>query len=319
MRAPSTVQIIAAVLAARAGSVTTGNIWFVDSGHTSAADRVGKGKLPNNPFATLAYPCLAANSACGVRANNGDVIVVAAGHTETVSAAGTVTIDVAGLAIFGAGAGSDRPTFNFTATASTFLITAANVRIENFLFTGGIDAVVSAVVISAADAKIVGSEFRDVTGQATNYITTTAAANRLLLDGNVFNCAIAAGGDTCVHLVGGDGITIRNCRFFGNWAAGAILNDTTACTNITVADCFIQNGLDTATADGIVAVGLAATSTGFVGPNLNIRIGVDSTSNAANITGAIVGAAAQIIQPINIVNLGGESSMFTNITASTDA
>jgi hypothetical protein len=41
--------------------------------------------------------------------------------------------------------------------------------------------------------------------------------------------------------------------------------------------------------------------------------------NAANITEALVGAAMQFMQPINLVNLAGESSMQTNIAASTDA
>jgi hypothetical protein len=41
--------------------------------------------------------------------------------------------------------------------------------------------------------------------------------------------------------------------------------------------------------------------------------------NAANITEAVVGAACQFYQPINIANLAGEVGMQTNITASTDA
>ena len=41
--------------------------------------------------------------------------------------------------------------------------------------------------------------------------------------------------------------------------------------------------------------------------------------NAANVTEAVAGAAMQFMQPIRIVNLAGESSMETNITATTDA
>jgi hypothetical protein len=58
-----------------------------------------------------------------------------------------------------------------------------------------------------------------------------------------------------------------------------------------------------------------ATTTGNVGPNISARL----ADNAANVTEAFVGADMQFFQPIRIVNLDGESSIETNITASTDA
>lgn len=319
-----TVQLINAALASK-GIVTTGNIWFVSSTATGAADRVGKGKAPGTPFATLAYAVLAANSANGVRANKGDVIIVMPGHAETISAAGTVTIDVAGLTILGVGVGSARPTFNFTATASTFLLTAANTIIDNCLFTGGIDAIVSAIVVSAADCSLTNCEFRDVTGQATLGILTTAGANRLRIAGHLHSGDSAAGADAAIRIVGGTGIVIEDFKIFGNFAVSAIDNATTATTNITIRNGEIQNGLDVATADGIVCVNFVDLSTGFVGPNLHLRLGVDSTSNAANITGAIKSAAQtggvgpQVVLPVNVSNLGFEATMTWNGTASTDA
>jgi hypothetical protein len=56
-------------------------------------------------------------------------------------------------------------------------------------------------------------------------------------------------------------------------------------------------------------------STGMIGPNINLRL----QDNAANITEAITGATFVYFQPINVVNLAGESSLVINITASTDA
>ena len=79
---------------------------------------------------------------------------------------------------------------------------------------------------------------------------------------------------------------------------------------------YIQNGYDNT---AVVGITLVSTSTGHVGPNINIRIGLDSTSNTINITEAIVGAAMQFFQPLNVCNLGGEVAMQSNITASTDA
>ena len=37
------------------GNVTTGNVWFVDSGATNAADTATNGKSAAYPFATLDY------------------------------------------------------------------------------------------------------------------------------------------------------------------------------------------------------------------------------------------------------------------------
>lgn len=297
-----------------------GQVFYVGStrtlpGGSTATDSDGTsyGRRPDYPFSTLDY----AIGQCS--ASRGDTIFVLPGHVETVAAAGGLAIDVAGLTIIGLGRGALRPQINFTATGSTCTISAANTYIENVLFTGGIDAVATAIVISAADVTLKDIEGRDVTGQMTNFITTTAAANRLMIDGFIFNGASAAGGATCISIVGGDGITIRNFRIFGNFSTAAIQNVTTACTNITIGGGdtknFIQNGLDNA---AVVAITMVATSTGFIGPDIHVRIGVDSTSNTSNITEALVGAAMQFMLPLNICNLGGEVAMAINITASTD-
>lgn len=295
-----------------------GKTIFVDSGHANAG---ATGTYPER--GSYDYPCSTIDYAIGLcTANNGDVIHVAPGHVETISGAAGLVCDVAGVTIIGHGKGAARPNIKFTATASTMTITAASVSIENVLFTGNIDAVVAPITISGADCTLKNFESRDVTGQMTSFITTTAAANRLLIDGWVHNGATAAGGATAISIVGGDGIVIKNFRIFGNFSTAAIENVTTAATNLAIygdTPCFIQNGLDTNTVDGIAAIALVSTTTGFVGPNINIRIGVDSTSNVANITGAVVGAAMQFMQPINICNLGGEVAMQTNITATTDA
>lgn len=251
----------------------------------------------------------AAIGAC--TADRGDVILVAPGHTETVTAAAGIAVDVAGVSIIGLGRGSLRPTVNFTtATTASFKVSAANVLVKNILFTGGIDALVNPVHIDAADCALVDVETRDVTGQATDFVVTTANADRLYIERWTHRGAAAAGADTAISIVGGDGITIKDFWVDGNFAVAAIENVTTACTNITITDGFARtrNAAD-------VIVTLVATATGNVGPNINARL----QDNAANVTEAFVGADAQFFQPINIVNLDGESSMQTNITASTDA
>jgi len=280
-----------------------GNVFWVDS---AAGSNGNKGTF-DRPFASIDY----AVGRC--TANNGDVIFVKPGHTETVTAAAGLDLDVAGIAIVGLGAGSDRPTVNFTtATSADMDVDAANITVFNILFTGGIDALAGPIDVNAADFSMINCETRDVTGQATDFIVTATAADRMLIDGWVHRGAAAAGAETAISIIGGDGITIRNFWIDGNFGTAAIENVTTAATNLSIygdGPSFIRtrNAAD-------VAITLVATATGNVGPNINIRL----QDNAANITECMVGADAQFFLPLNVCNLDGEVGMAWNGTASVD-
>jgi len=301
------------VLPGIGGNVYTGNVYFVSSTSTTRSDSPSAG-TKDAPFASIDY----AVGRC--TASNGDVIIAMPGHIETVAVNDGLAIDVAGITFIGVGNGSLRPTINVTVTTADVEISAANTTMCNFLITGGVDVITGVINIAAADCTLLNIETRDVTGQATDFIVTTAAANRLTISGWIHNGATAAGADTALSIVGGDGIVVEDFSIFGNFAVAAIENVTTAMTNATIGggrkQNYIQNGLDSTTP---VAITLVSTSTGHVGPNINIRIGLDSTSNTLNITEAVVGAAMQMFLPINICNLGGEVAMATNIVASTDA
>ena len=282
-----------------------GNIFWVDSGsgsNTNDGTHV-------RPYATLDY----AVGKC--TANNGDLILVKAGHTETVTAAGGLDLDVAGITIIGLGNGSDRPTVNFTTAVTADMdVDADNITISNFLFTGGIDALPGPIDVNAADFTMMDCETKDVTGQATDFIVTDANASRLMIDGWTHRGAAAAGGASALQIVGGDGATVRNCFIDGNFDTAAIENVTTAATNLTINGgangSYIRNRNS---AD--VCFTAVATTTGNVGPNIYARV----ADNAANITEAFVGADMQFFQPIAIANADGEVGLNTNITASTDA
>ena len=283
-----------------------GNVFWVDSG---AGSNGNDGSL-NKPFATIDY----AVGRC--TANNGDIICVKPGHIETVTAAGGLALDVAGITLLGFSSGSDRPTINFTtAVGADMNVDAANITMINFLFTGGVDALTGPIDVNAADFSMLECETRDVTGQVVDFIVTDANADRLFISGWVHRGAAAAGADTAITIVGGDDITIIPKFIDGNFAVAAIENVTTAAVNLQVfgsgdypAYIRTRNAAD-------VIFTAVATTTGRVGPNLNARLADD----AANITEAFVGADMEFFQPINIVNADGQSSLQTNITASTDA
>lgn len=257
------------------------------------------------PFATIDY----AIGQC--TAGRGDIIYVMPGHAETIGSAAAIALDVAGVAIIGLGVGSLRPTLNYTATGSTITMSAANCSIKNVLFTGGIDAVVKMIVVSAADCTIEGCELRDVIGQMTDGILTTAGANRLKILNHIHNGDTAAGTNAAIAIVGGDRIEITIDDMDGNFAVGGIDIRTTATTNLKVYNVmrfYTRNSADIFLIDTITG------STGQIGPDIQLRL----TDNAANITEAITGATFVVMDPVYVVNLAGEKGMLINWVASTD-
>jgi hypothetical protein len=245
----------------------------------------------------------------------GDVVCVAEGHVETVIAADGLTLSVAGVTWIGFGSGNRRPQVNFTTVVGASLkISAASVTMKNFRFTGGIDALTGAILIQAADVALFNIVTEDVTGQATDFIVTTDAADRFIISGWQHRGAAAAGADTAISVVGGDDWVIEDFELYGNFAVAAIENVTTAANRVRIGGggrkCYIwtEHAND-------IAITMVAASTGFIGPDINIML----QDNAANITECVVGAACQFMLPINVCNLAGEASMVINITASTDA
>lgn len=290
-----------------------GNVYWVNNSSVLPEDGIagsnGNDGSYHAPFASIDYAvgrCLA---------NRGDIIAVMPGHVETVTAAGGLDLDVAGILIVGLGYGSKRANINFTtATTADMDVDADNITIMNFLFTGGIDALAGPIDVNAADFAMIGCETRDVTGQATDFIVTDANANRFYISNWKHLGAAAAGADTAISIVGGDDWVIEDFDIYGNFAVAGIENVTTAANRARIGGGTRMSYIWTENAAD-VAVTMVATSTGWIGPNINAML----QDNAANITEAFVGAAMQFMQPINIVNLAGESSMQTNITASTDA
>jgi hypothetical protein len=241
---------------------TTGNVWWVDSAHRNAADQTGNGYSPDYPFATVAY-------AVGVAtADNGDLILCAPGHTESLVSAGAIAMARAGVTVRGLGTGRQRARFTFTtSTAATWTVTAARCRLENVVLVNGIDAQVNMLSVSAADFALAGCEvvLGDGTTQAVNGVLTSAAADRLAVEGNDFHGGSTAGTDSAVSLVGGADIVIRNNDFVGAFHAtgGVVKNATTDSTNLRITG----NRFANSTAANTKAVVLTAPTTGLIADN----------------------------------------------------
>lgn len=282
-----------------------GKVFWVDS---TAGSNGNKGTY-EQPFSTIDY----AVGRC--RASKGDIIFVKPGHVETVTAAAGLALDVAGITLVGLGNGNLRPQINFTTVVGADMnVDAANITMVNFRFTGGIDALTGPIDVNASDFTMVDIITEDVTGQATDFIVTDANASRLRISGWLHRGASAAGADTAISMVGGDDIIIEDFSLYGNFAVAGIENVTTAMNRVRIGGGTAPSYIWTENAAD-VAITMVAATTGSIGPNINVML----QDNAANITEAVVGAACQFYQPINIANLAGEVGMQTNIPVSTDA
>lgn len=283
-----------------------GKVLFVQSAHSLASDN-NRGEDKDKPLRTI-------DSAIGrCAANAGDVIIVGPGHVETIAAAGDVNLDVAGVSIIGVGTGSLRPTVNFTtATTAEWSWNAANCLVQNLLFLGSVDALASPIDVQAADGAMLNCEWRDAASvQVASALWLRAQAARFQLLDFVYRGDASAGTTRAITTIGPADVRMQRLWMYGNFSTAGINNITTPITGLLIRDVEFRN-LNSA---DTFFVDTEGNGTGQIGPNINIRL----ADNAANITEAIVAPAMWMMQPINIVNAGGESSMQTNITASTDA
>lgn len=139
----------------------------------------------NSPYSTLDY----AIGQCV--ANRGDIIFVKPGHAETLSTATALALDVAGVAIVGLGTGSNRPTFTLdTATTTTIAVSAANISVQNCIFTANFADIVSVFTLTTASNFALERCYIKATAANMNFLNvidtdaTTANADGLYIAGN---------------------------------------------------------------------------------------------------------------------------------------
>lgn len=255
-----------------------GNVFFVYSGATGTGDGVS----PANACTTIN----AAVALCA--ADNHDTILVLPGHTETITAAAGVALSTAGVRVVGVGAGRQRPRVNYTtAVGASFDVTAARCSVENLYFTPlGVDNVTAAVNVQAADFTIRNCEFElaNVTNQAALGVLTTAAADRLVIDGCHFHGTTDAGTATAIRIVGGTDARIENNVIVGAYTTslGGIDQNTTTAVNTVVRNNVISNQ----TASSTKALVFSSSSTPLIVDNrLTILSGTAPITAAAGFVG----------------------------------
>lgn len=97
-------------------------------------------------------------------ANKGDRIIILPGHSETITGAGGIAHDVAGVAVIGLGDNELRPTFLMDAgTTVTYAITANDAYLENLVFVSGHSNVVACITTTKKGTWINNCFFRNNT------------------------------------------------------------------------------------------------------------------------------------------------------------
>lgn len=282
----------------------TGKQLFVH--HSLGVNSPERGSI-DEPLASLDY----ATGLCA--ANHNDFVYALPGHVETVIAAGGLDLDVAGVQYIGLGMGEARAKINFTTVVGADMdVDAANIRMYNFLFTGGIDALTGPIDVNASDFWMVDCVTRDVTGQATDFII--GGGDRFHLIGWRHEGAAAAGADTAISIIAGAGVVIEDFWIDGNFAVAAIENVTAAATNLRIAAAYGRPSYIRTRHANDIAITLVSTATGEIAGPLNIRLQDDAT----NVTECIVPGDCNVYQPIYVANADSEVGLLFNGTATTD-
>ncbi len=157
---------------------TLGRDIFVDS--VTGAD-TSDGLTPDRALATLD----AAFASTHVVANKGYNIYILPLHSETITGAGGVAHDVAGVSVYGLGHGyTTRPKILLDGgTAVTYLISAKDAHVEGLDLTSGHSNVVTAFGVTATGAHIADCKFRDNTTNEDFLVCITATGADNTADG----------------------------------------------------------------------------------------------------------------------------------------
>lgn len=271
-------------------AMTTGSIFWVHN--STGADAVGNGQNPDAPFATIDY----AIGQC--TANKGDRIMVMPGHSETVTGAGGITCDVAGVSIIGMGHYNLAPQILMDgANTVTCLITAANVTLENLTFKAGHADIAIWGKVTGKGCVIRNCRFIENTA-GENWVDVIHAGTAdndydgLVVEGCEFIMDDAACVTAIDLLKDSKDVKILNNRITGDFDASPYAPIYSAATEIHK-NILVQGNLIHNQHDGNAAVGISianVASTGWIVYNhVGAQDAADETPILAGAAGLYVG------------------------------
>lgn len=181
-------------------------------------------------------------------ANKGDRIIVGEGHTETITAASAIDLDVAGISLIGLGRGSSMPQIVFNHADATVAVGADGVTIRNIRFTSSITAVTVGVNIEAdVDYTLIEDCLFDVDATTTdefNHAIRMVDGNiGTIIQRNTFHQGLG-GAVAAIHMDADTSYTQILANYItGDYSTACIVGDTTLSTNLLIQGNLLVQGI----------------------------------------------------------------------------
>lgn len=188
-----------------------------------------------------------------VSANRGDVIMVKAGHVETIATDGGLTCDVAGVTIIGLGSSTSRPTLTVnTVAGAVVVVSAADIAFHNFLFLGNLSTLVACLEIAGDSCEVSNCEFREL-GASAGMLTAITVG---VADGDadythIHDCTfrmdepgVTNVGNAAIEILfDSDNIVIENNWIFGDFddAGISVPAGGNACDHLVIRNNYVEN------------------------------------------------------------------------------
>jgi len=283
-------------------TMTTGNIFFVDSGSSTGANSTGAGRNPDKPFLTLTYALAQCTAA------NGDMIFLMPGHAEAPTT--TITIDKAGVYIIGIGSGANRPVFtpaHTLASDDAFDVTADDVTIRNVWIAAGSNSGGNSYQLNInADDFTMEDSIIEMGAKNLVGVTVVGGKSRFKFKGCTFR-GTAANPDCAIDLEGSgkhNDFVVENCIFNFDGSTGldeAAIRSSKTDVGILIKDC--------------VFIGMDATALDFNSSATGIVMNCAVDSNNATVAEMIdVGDLSCIDLKVGYLSVSGARIPATTAT-----
>jgi hypothetical protein len=253
-----------------------GNVFFVDSTQPSGGSNGNKGTF-ERPFATLDY----AVDQC--KPNNGDLIILLAGHTEASTGSAGINIDVPGITVQFMGNGDNRATLQLGASGN-IEIGAADITLLNPRFEATSDGNRALRILGAANnTTIINGEWHDGTNiDSTDAVQISPNNNGTKIHGWKYFKGNEGGTQKQSHIRFDevDNLELVDIDITGDFATANIENTVSSGIDLRLENIKVKN-TNVTPKPGIF---LDTTATGFA-KNVDIRIA--SGTNYVNSVGLL--------------------------------
>ena len=240
-----------------AGITTTGNFFFVDSVTGSNGN---SGLDPDHPLATI-------DTAVGkCTASKGDIILVMPGHNESITAATSLVVDVAGVSIIGLGVGNTRPTLDFDNTAGSIEMDAANTRLSNVVLVASVSAVVVGINVDADNVQIdnIRTTWEATGDDFVTMIDVDAVDYAVVVNNELFSEPAVAGAAEAIRLDDTHNTVVTGNKIIGTFSDAPIIGEGALGNDCVIAENYLYNA-DTSVNNGVE---ITVAFTGILARNL---------------------------------------------------